>query len=106
MKRGVGAPKGGRVHWLLFHLPREFKIKYVLSYNYAAHNYIFYRLHGRLLFDVFIVRQTSRHYWCMTYANCKLQSYDYFGYHSTKILAEKMFELYLDNKEIPLNKRD
>ena len=106
MKRGVGAPKGGRVHWMLFNLPRDFKMSYSLAYDYASHNYVFYRMHGKQLYDVFIVVQSSKHYWRMMYANCNKQIYDSFGYKNTRILGEKMYELYLENKEIPLIKRD
>lgn len=92
--RKVGAPKGGRVHWLLWHLPREFKGKYILSYNYALHNYVFYRMSGRKLYDVFIVKQSSTHYWRAMYVNTETQKYEYFAYRNTRIIAEYMVELY------------
>jgi len=96
MKRSSGAPKGGRVHWLLWNLPSKFKGAYILSYDYASHNYIFYRMEGRRLHDVFIVQQTSKHYWHMTYANCKTQKYEHFGYRTTRIIAEVMWDIYLE----------
>ena len=89
-----GAPKGGRVHWLLWHLPGKFKQAYILYYNYAKHNYLFERREGRRLLDVFIVKQTSRHYWRVMYANAKTQEYECFGYKNTRLLAEYMFELF------------
>ena len=98
MNRKVGAPKGGRVHWLLWHLPSEFKGAYKLYYNYAKHNYIFERRIGRQLYDVFIVKQTSTHYWRVMYANAQTQEYECFGYKNTLILAEYMFELYKKSK--------
>ena len=67
---------------------------YELYYDYARHNYVFCRHSGRKLYDVFIVWQTSRHYWCVTYANCEKQKYEHFGYRTTRIIAEWMFEIY------------
>lgn len=98
MKRVVGAPKGGRVHWLLWNLPTSFKSAYILSYDYSRHNYVFYRLRGKHLYDAFIVHQSSKHYFRVTYCHCFKQVYECFGYHSTRILAEKMYELFLKNK--------
>lgn len=43
-EQGIGAPKGGRVHWLLWCLGQDFKGAYKLYYNYAYHNYCSYRL--------------------------------------------------------------
>ena len=93
--RKVGAPKGGRVHWLLWHLPPDFKKAYRLLFDYKKHNYIFYRMDGRTtLFDVFIIEQSSKHYWRAMYANSKTQKYEYFAYGNTRIIAEYMIELY------------
>lgn len=97
MVRRAGAPKGGRVHWMLFNLPRDFKAAYRLAYNYAKHNYVFYRMSGSQLVDVFVVVQTSRHYWRVMYAHTKKQVYECFGYRTTRILGEKMYELFLEN---------
>ena len=92
----AGAPKGGRVHWLLWHLPSDFKGAYRLYYNYKRHNYVFVRHSGRQVYDVFIVQQSSRHWWKVMYANCEKQKYEYFGYRNTRIIAEKMYELYIE----------
>ena len=94
MSKRVGAPKGGRVHWLLWHLPSDFKGAYRLVYSYARHNYIFYRMAGRQIYDVFVVIQTSKHYWHVTYANAKNQDYARFGYRNTRIIAEWMYDIY------------
>lgn len=94
MKNKVGAPKGGRVHWLLWHLSAEFKGAYELYYDYATHNYTFARHDGRKLYDVFIVKQTSTHYWRVMYANVQKQKYECFGYRNTRMIAEYMLELY------------
>ncbi len=98
--RKSGAPKGGRVHWLLWNLSPEFKNAYRLYYDYDEHNYVFERRNGRKLYDVFIVKQTSIHYWRMMYANVEKQKYECFGYQTTRILAEFMMEMYLENKII------
>ena len=99
MKRKVGAPKGGRVHWLLWHLPAEFKGKYELYYDYKKHNYTFARHSGRKLYDVFIVKQTSKHWWRCMYVNLETQKYECFGYRNTRIIAEYMVELYRETNE-------
>ncbi|MBQ8685140.1 MAG: hypothetical protein IJ514_03090 [Clostridia bacterium] len=90
----IGAPKGGRVHWLLWHLPAEFKGAYELYYDYKKHSYVFVRHHGRALFDVFIVMHSSKHWWRMMYSCPSKKKYEYFGYRNTRILAEFMFEIY------------
>lgn len=94
MKRKIGAPKGGRVHWLLWHLPTDFKGAYNLYYDYSVHNYIFVRYSGRLLYDVFIVAQTSKHYWKCTYANVQKQKYEFFGDNTTRRIARRMWYIW------------
>lgn len=102
MGRRVGAPKGGYVHWLLWSLPSEFKGAYLYKYqadrreneNYTRHNYIFYRLTGSKLYDVFIVIQSSKHFWRVTYANFEHQEYDFFGDIKTERLARRMWYIY------------
>lgn len=89
-----GAPPGGRVHWLLFCLPNEFKQAYQIEYDYARHNYTFYRMNGKELYDVFIVVQTSLHYWHVTYANLDTHQYEYFGDCKTSHLAKRMWILW------------
>ena len=46
------------------------------------------------LLDVFIVKQSSTHYWRVMYSNAKTQKYEYFAYRNTRIIAEYMVELY------------
>lgn len=99
MKRKAGAPKGGRVHWLLWHLPSDFKGAYELYYNYAKHSYVFTRHIGRKVYDVFIVIHTSKHWWRVMYACPQNQKYEHFGYRNTRILAEYMVELYRNDGE-------
>lgn len=102
--RKVGAPRGGWVQWLLWHLPSAFKGAYLYYFDtrknggkYAKHNYVFYRLEGRKLYDIFVVVQTSRHYWHCTYCNVKTQKYEYFGYRNTRIIAEFMVEKWTED---------
>lgn len=92
--RKAGAPRGGRVHWLLWSLPSDFKGAYDLSYNYDKHNYTFVRYEGRKAYDIFIIKQTSFHYWQAMYVDLKLQNYEKFGANSTEIIAEKMYLRY------------
>ena len=102
MSRKAGAPKGGYVHWLLWCLPAEFKGAYKYRYhaekyefeNYVRHNYVFYRMEGRSLYDVFVVVQTSKHYWHLTYVNVKTQEYEYFGDIKTARIARRMWYIY------------
>ena len=100
VRRPVGAPKGGRVHWLLWHLSSEFLKAYTLKYDYARHNYIFLRYFRRKLYDVFVVVQTSAHYWRFMYGNAKTGRYEHFGARSTRRVAEKMYEIYVDERNI------
>lgn len=98
IKRKVGAPKGGRVHWILHALPTEFKGAYIYEYQYKYHRYVFYRLSGRKLYDVFIVLRTSKHYFRAVYCNVERQEYEFFGHYSPERIAEKMYDLYLLDK--------
>lgn len=83
-----------RVHWLLWHLPADFKKAYTLSFNYEYHHYTFVRYSGRRLLDVFIIMQTSRHYWQVMYTNTQTNRFEHFGYRNTRIIAQKMIEIY------------
>lgn len=94
MKRSVGAPKGGRVHWLLWHLPSDFKGAYQLYYNYSNHNYVFVRNAGKQVYDVFIVIHTSKHWFRVMWACPAKKKFEYMGYKNTRIIAEWMYEKY------------
>lgn len=97
MSGKVGAPKGGRVHWLLWHLSSEFKGAYELYYNYKVHNYVFMRHRGRALYDIFIVIHTSKHWWRVMYACPEQGKYERFGYRNTRMIAEIMLDIYKNN---------
>ena len=92
--RKPGAPKGGRVHWILHALPSEFKGAYILSYDYKYHRYLFYRYSGKKLYDVFIVMRSSKHYFRAFYCNAEYQEYEIFGDKQPDRIAEKMYDLY------------
>ena len=74
MSNRVGAPPGGRVHWLVLHLSAEFKKKYILHNNYFKHEYVFLRYRKRKLFDIFIITRTSIHRWKCVYFNALTQT--------------------------------
>ena len=76
MLKRVGAPKGGRVHWLLWHLTPDFKGKYELIYDYSHHDYVFLRYEKRKLYDIFIVMRTSIHRWKCVYFNAKCKAFE------------------------------
>lgn len=102
MSNKIGAPKGGFVHWLVLSLPADFKKAYLFDHkvvkhiekNYNEHHYVFYRLQGRKLYDIFVIVQTSEHYWHVTYYNARQGKYDYFGDKKTSRLARRMWFLY------------
>ncbi len=93
----------GRVHWLLHSLPSEFKGAYVLSYDYAYHRYLFYRMNGKRIYDVFIVMRTSKQYFRACYCNAEYQEFELFGAYKSSWIAEKMYDLYLLDKNRPKN---
>ena len=99
MDRKAGAPKGGRVHWLILNLPSEFKGKYLLAYQYRFHQYTFYRMNGRRLHDCFIVKRTSKKYFRAVYVNVTHNKIEFFGHKKSEVIAEKMVKFYKEDKE-------
>ena len=65
----VGAPKGGRVHWLLLNLSDYTWHNYWVYYDYPTHDYLIARkVHHMSLrtfnfMDIYIVKRTSRKCW-------------------------------------------
>lgn len=94
MSLNVGAPRGGRVHWLLWNLRKDFAKAYHISYDYATHNYIFYRTERSQLYDVFVVVRTSRHCWRCMYSNVKQQKFEYFSTYTSKQMSLRMWLIY------------
>ena len=67
-----GAPKGGRVHWVLWCLRSDVWAKYRVLYRYPDHNYIIYRKSRKQFwhdFDVFVVVRTSQKCFKVTYVD-------------------------------------
>lgn len=58
--RRVGAPKGGRVHWVLYDLSMYVRSTYTIKFRYECHDYVLYRIWKGKLIDVFIVKRTSK----------------------------------------------
>ena len=93
--------KCGRVHWLLWNLSGNFKNKYQLYYDYAYHKYLFYRLEGRRIYDMFSVVRTSKRCFRVMYCNCKIGVHEYFSCKTSKKCAEFMEDIhnYYENIE-------
>jgi hypothetical protein len=83
-----------RVHWLLHNLEREFKANYKLSFNYANHSYMFYRMNGKKIKDVFIVVRTSKRCWRVSYANTETTEYQSFTCKKSVNVARRMWYIY------------
>lgn len=85
----VGAPAGGRVHWLIMFLPREFKLTYKLRFDYEYHNYHFSRCEGsRTPKDEFIIIRTSRSCFRCMYFNYENNYFEYFSEDTAREMAE------------------
>lgn len=98
-EQGIGAPLGGRVHWLLWCLPPDFKGTYTLYYNYTYHRYLFYRIKKGALHDVFIVNRTSAHCWRVMYVNTKTDDFEYFSNKYSRLIARRMWTIWKLNDE-------
>lgn len=83
-----------RVHWLIHNLEREFKEKYILSYDYANHSYLFYRMKGRKMHDCFIIVRTSKRCFRVSYANTEKRHYEAFTCRKSVNVARRMWYLY------------
>lgn len=94
----VGAPKGGRTHWLDDCLPRQFKQVYkLIGWNYSFHNYLYERQTGeRNRRDLFAIVRTSPKcfrvtYWDLTDGTCDYQSFKTFRL-AISFMLDKWFE--------------
>ena len=65
----TGAPKGGRVHWFLWCLDIRIRKRYVVSYDYATHNYALYRKNKQKLSSVVLVVRTCDRTFRLMYHN-------------------------------------
>lgn len=90
----IGAPMGGRVHWLLLCLRKEFKRSYKLRYDYEYHNYHFTRYGKRTPIDEFIVVRTSKKCFRVMYFNFRNTYFEYFSERTPFECAEHIEELF------------
>lgn len=88
----VGAPCGGRVHWLLLELRADFSHAHDILYNYASHNYVFIRRDRRTLKEVYTVVRTSRRCYRVTYARLNpVVQIEYFSCRNAKATALRLW---------------
>lgn len=96
-----GAPKGGRVHWLIYRLSADFKRKYYVNYDYSKHSYLFLRNYGGFSLkklrrsDMFIVVRTSKMCWRVTSHNMPFGSSEYASFRDSQAVAD-----YLEKKSM------
>lgn len=91
----------GRVHWLLWNLSPLFKGRYKLRFDYAYHNYVFYRVYGidqrsNRLKDCFIIIRTSKRCFRLMYYNDAYRLYIYESFKTSEKCAFRMEELASD----------
>lgn len=93
----VGAPLGGRVHWLLYHLPRNIARDFRLYMDYDYHNYMFMRfpIGKRNPRDLFIIIRTSRKCFRCMYFHFEYNYFEYFSERTSRKMAEHMERVYL-----------
>ena len=94
MEIKVGAPPGGRVHWLSDYLCGEFGKVYKRSYNYKYHNYRFVRYRKRTMVDEFLIVRTSKKCYRVIYYNDDFKFFLYFSARNYKACADKMIATY------------
>lgn len=101
----VGAPPGGRVHWLIWNLPPEIKQAYDIIFDYSYHKYFLVRyMPGkRKPTDQFTVIRTSRRCWRCMYFNYELKRFEYFSEKTSGALAEKILQVYREMKSYDHN---
>lgn len=94
----VGAPPGGRVHWLIWNLPLEIKHAYKIRFDYEYHNYFLIRYPfgnvKRNPQDIFVVVRTSRRCWRCMYYHFDYEYFEYFSEQTSKKLAEHILRVY------------
>lgn len=101
MSNRVGAPLGGRVHWLLLNLSGNFKVNHTLSYDYKSHCYTFYRnisQRNKSIIDVYIIIRTSKRCFKLMYNNLMQDIYITKSFKTSKLCACYMDKLFKDFK--------
>lgn len=92
--QGIGAPKGGRLHWFLLNLPLSVRVNYVASYDYLYHNYMLIRKHehySKKSFhetDYFIIVRTSKRCFRVTGHNITSGQTVYKSFKSSQAVAD------------------
>ena len=64
--KGIGAPKGGRVHFFPLELSKRIREMYHVVYFYDKHNYLLIRKRQKH-FDLYLIMQTSSHCYRVMY---------------------------------------
>lgn len=98
MRQGVGAPKGGRLHWLLWELQIDFKQNYNKIWTDFSDNYCFYRLNGKKFKDLFIVVRTSRRCYRVSYINFETLEMQAFTCSKALHAARRMWYIFRINE--------
>ena len=96
MTAKVGAPPGGRVHWLIWNLPSEIKRAYEIIFDYEFHNYLLQRKPDgkHKATDFFIVVRTSRRCWRCYYFHFEYKYFEYFSEKTSNKMAEHILKVY------------
>lgn len=84
-----------RVHWLLHLLPIDFVKAYDFNFDYAIHNYAFYRVVKSKFIDCFVVVRTSLKCWRITYTNVKYKISLYRSFRSVGESMNFIYKIYL-----------
>lgn len=84
----IGAPKGGRVHYLLLSLkPYVWNYGYAVSFKYENKDYCLVRKIKNTARAVFIIKKTSRSTYRLTYHNFLTKKTLYKSFNSAKKCA-------------------
>lgn len=94
----AGAPKGGRVHWFLWNLPRDLKRAYTIRYDYSKHNYAMFRYPNgderHKPIDIYIVIRTSRECFKITYYRYESNEFEQFSAPTSEKAVAAIMERY------------
>lgn len=101
----TGSKPGGRIHWLLMFLSKEFIKNYRLRLDYEYHNYHFMRYEKRTATDEFTIIRTSRKCFRVMYFNFETMYFEYFSEPTARECAEHIDELYKKIKRAEENKK-
>lgn len=102
MGNKIGAPKGGRVHWLLESLTPDFLRAYNVNYDYLRHRYAFSRFTQnrgkKRIIDVFIVVRTSKRCFRVSYVNYLTNDIQYFSCYKSCHVARRLWTIWKMNE--------